>query len=132
MEKIFIQGLIVTAILVVIQVWLNNTQDAFMSYLPPLGFAFFAAAKYFVQPLIVGAINIALINRLHKTRGWQVGIWLNGFFLLLAFLTVNLLLQITFSLSLIPNLAIIDLVVLSFPFGCISKFSNGGWSKPIN
>ena len=103
-----------------------------MSYLPPLGFGFYLAVKYFVQPLVLGAVNIAILNSLHKTRGWQVGIWLNGIFLLLAFSTVNLLLQTTFSLPFLPATAIIDLIALSFPFGCIAKFSNGGWTKPID
>jgi hypothetical protein len=29
-----------------------------------------------------------------------------------------------------PGIAIIDLL-LSLPFGCIARFSNGGWKKPI-
>ncbi len=132
MEKLFIQGFIVAVILVIIQVWLNSVQDSFISYLPPLGFAFFMAVKYFVQPLIIGVINIVIINSLHKTRGWQVGFWLNGIFLLLTFSTINLVLQITFALPFLPSIAVIDLLLLSFPFGCIARFSNGGWTKPID
>jgi hypothetical protein len=103
-----------------------------MSYMPPLGFAFLMAITYFVQPLIIGVINIVIINSLHKTKGWQVGFWLNGIFLLLTFSTLNLILQTTFSLTFLPDTAIIDLLLLSFPFGCIARFSNGGWKKPID
>jgi hypothetical protein len=102
-----------------------------MNYLPPLGFAFFIVIAYLVQPLILGVTNIALINSLHKTRGWQVGFWLNGLFLLLAFSTLNLVLRVTFNLPFLPSIAIIDLL-LAFPFGCLARFSNGGWTKPID
>ena len=117
--------------LIAIQVLLNDVQGSFMGYMPPIGFAFLMAITYFAQPLILGVTNIAVINSLHKTRGWQVGFWLNGIFLLLAFSTLNLVLQITFSLPVLPTIAIIDLL-LSFPFGCLARFSNGGWSKPID
>jgi len=130
-EKLFFQGLIVVIILIIIQAWLNGVQQSFMDYLPPIGLAILLLITYFVQPLILGATNIALINSLHKTRGWRVGIWLNGIFLLLAFTTLNLVLQVTFNLSFLPSIAIIDLL-LSLPFGCVARFSNGGWNKPID
>ena len=130
-EKLFIQGVITVIILVIIQAWIDDVQQSFMNYLPPIGFALLLLFTYFVQPIILGATNIALINTLHKTRGWQVGIWLNGIFLLLTFATINLILRITFSLSFLPDIAIID-ILLSFPFGCIARFSNGGWTKPID
>jgi len=130
-EKLFIQGLIVVIILIVIQAWLNDVQRSLMNYLPPIGLAILLLITYLVQPLILGATNIALISSLHKTRGWQVGIWLNGIFLLLMFTTINLVLRATFNLPFLPTVAIIDLV-LSFPFGCIARFSNGGWTKPID
>ncbi len=130
-EKLLFQGLIIVVMLIVIQVLLNAVQGSFMDYMPPIGFAFLMAITYFAQPLILGVTNIAVINSLHKTRGWQVGFWLNGIFLLLAFSTLNLVLQITFSLPFLPTIAIIDLLV-SFPFGCLARFSNGGWSKPID
>jgi hypothetical protein len=130
-EKLLIQGLIVVIILIIIQAWLNGAQQSFMNYLPPIGLALLLVITYFVQPLILGAANIVLINSLHKTRGWQVGVWLNGIFLLLTFTTINLILRITFSLPFLPDLAIIDLL-LSFPFGCIARFSNGGWTKPVD
>ena len=130
-EKLLIQGLIIVIILIIIQASLNDAQGSFMDYMPPLGFAFLMAITYFAQPLILGVTNIAIINSLHKTRGWQVGFWLNGIFLLLAFSTINLILKITFNLPFLPDIATIDLL-LSFPFGCIARFSNGGWTKPID
>ena len=129
-EKLLIQGFIVAIILIIIQVLLANLRESFMVYMPPLGFAFLEAITYFVQPLIIGVINIIIINSLYKTKGWQVGFWLNGIFLLLAFSTLNLLIQTTFNLPFLPGIAIIDLL-LSLPFGCIARFSNGGWKKPI-
>ena len=130
-EKLLIQGFIIVVYLVVFQAWLYSVQVGFMTYMPPLGFAFFLAITYFFQPLVLGAVNIAAINTLHKTRGWQVSFWLNGIFLLLAFLTLNLVLQDTFNLPFLPSIAVIDLL-LSLPFGCIARFSNGGWNKPID
>ena len=102
-----------------------------MVYMPPIGLAFFLAAEFFAQPLIIGVVNIALINGLYHTKGWQVGFWLNGIFLLLVFATLNMVLQTTFSLPFLPTVAVIDLL-LSIPFGAIARFSNGGWKKPID
>jgi MFS family permease len=131
-EKLFIQGLIIAIVLIIIQLWLNDARDSFMSYMPPLGFAFLITITYFVQPLIIGVLNIIVINTIYRTKGWQVGFWLNGIFLLLTFSTINLLLQTTLGLPFFPQTAIIDVLVLSIPFGCIARFSNGGWKKPID
>ena len=130
-EKLLIHGLVTVIILIIFQAWLYSVQTSFMNYMAPLGFAFLLAITYFVQPIVLGAVNITLINSLHKTRGWQVGFWLNGLLLLLAFSTLNLVLKVTFNLPFLPTIAIIDLL-LCFPFGCLAKFSNGGWSKPID
>jgi hypothetical protein len=130
-EKLFIQGMILSVILIIVQFWLDNAEISFMSYMPPLGFAFLLAITYFVQPIVIGVVNIVLINVLHKTKGWQVGFWLNGVFLLLAFSTINLFLQVTFNVAFLPYIVIVDLL-LSLPFGCIARFSNGGWKKPID
>jgi hypothetical protein len=129
-EKLFIQGVTLSIILIILKAWLDSAEHPFMSYMPPFGFAFFMAITYFAQPIAIGVLNIALTNSLHQTKGWQVGFWLNGFFLLLAFLTINLILQTTFTLQFLPTIAVIDLL-LSLPFGCIARFSNGGWKKPI-
>jgi hypothetical protein len=130
-EKLFIQGLIITVVLIIVQLWINDARDGFMSYIPPIGFAFLMAVTYFIQPLIIGVLNIMLINTLYKTKGWQVGFWLNGVFLLLTFSTLNLVLQTSFNLPFLPYTGLIDLL-LSVPFGCIARFSNGGWKKPID
>jgi hypothetical protein len=131
-EKLFLQGLILAVILIIIQLSLDNARSFFMSYMPPLGFFFLMAITYGIQPLMIGVLNIIIINTLYKTKGWQVGFWLNGIFLLLAFSTINLLLQTTLRLPFLPYTALIDILVLSFPFGCIARFSNGGWKKPID
>jgi hypothetical protein len=129
-EKLLIQGLILAIILIVIQMSLENARQSFMSYMPPIGFVFLMLTTYFIQPIIIGVLNIFIINTLYKTKGWQVGFWLNGIFLLLTFSTVNLVLQTALSLP-FTFTAIIDIVLLSLPFGCIARFSNGGWKKPI-
>ena len=97
----------------------------------PLGFALLVFTTYIVQPILLGVLNIFIINTLFKTKGWQVGFWLNGIFLLVTFSTVNLVLQTALNLS-FTYTAIIDVVALSIPFGCIARFSNGGWKKPID
>jgi hypothetical protein len=130
-EKLLIQGLILTVVLIVVQVQLDNARQSFMSYMPPIGFALLIFTTYLVQPILLGALNIFIINTLFKTKGWQVGFWLNGVFLLLAFSTLNLVLKTTLSLS-FTYTAIIDVVVFAIPFGCLARFSNGGWKKPID
>ena len=102
-----------------------------MSYMPPMGFALLMFTTYLVQPIMIGILNIFIINTLYKTKGWQVGFWLNGIFLLLTFSTINLVLQTALNLQ-FAYAAIIDIVLLAFPFGCIARFSNGGWKKPID
>ncbi len=129
--KLLLQGLILAVILVAVELSLEGARDSFMAFLPPLGFFFMMFTKYLVQPIVIGVINIFIINVLFGTRGWQVGFWLNGIFLLLVFSTVNLVLQTALGLS-FGFVAAVDVVVLAFPFGCIARFSNGGWKKPIN
>jgi hypothetical protein len=131
MAKLLIQGLALSIILATIQLSFEGSRDSFMSYMPPLGFFFLMFTTYLIQPIIIGFINIFIINLLYGTRGWQVGFWLNGFFLVLLFSTINVVLQTTLGLPFIYA-AVIDIVVLAFPFGCIARFSNGGWKKPIN
>jgi hypothetical protein len=128
--KLFIQGLILSVILIIVQAWLDSVNAGFIGFLPPIGFALLISVTYFAQPLILGVLNIVIINTLFKTKGWQVGFWLNGIFLLLTFTTINLLLELVFQLQFLPYVAAVD-VLLSFPFGCIARFSNDGWKKPI-
>lgn len=130
--RIIIHGLLIVISLLIIQMLLDNAKNAFMMYLPPLGFAFYMMVSYIMQPLVVGVLNIIIIHQLYKFKGWQVGFWLNGIFLLLAFSTVNLMLQMMLRLPFAPYIALIDIFVLSFPFGIAARFSNGGWKKPID
>jgi hypothetical protein len=130
-EKLLVQGLILTVVLIVVQAQLDNARQSFMSYMPPIGFALLIFATYLVQPILLGVLNIFIINTLFKTKGWQVGFWLNGVFLLLTFSTLNLVLQTALNLS-FTYTAIIDIVVFAIPFGCLARFSNGGWKKPID
>jgi hypothetical protein len=130
-EKLLIQGLILTVVLILVQAQLESARQSFMSYMPPIGFALLIFTTYLVQPILLGVLNIFIINTLFKTKGWQVGFWLNGVFLLLTFSTLNLVLQTALNLS-FTYTAIIDVVALSIPFGCIARFSNGGWKKPID
>jgi hypothetical protein len=130
-EKLLIQGLTLTVVLIVVQTQLDNAWQFFVSYMPPIGFALLIFTAYLVQPILLGVLNIFIINTLFRTKGWQVGFWLNGIFLLLTFSTVNLVLQTALNLS-FTYAAIIDLVAFSIPFGCIARFSNGGWKKPID
>ena len=131
MEKLQIQGLVLAVVLVVFQSQLDGARQSSMDYMPPIGFALLIFVQYLVQPLVLGVLNNFLINTLYGTKGWQVGFWLNGIFLLLAFSTVNLLLQTVLNLS-FTYTAVIDIALLAFPFGCIARFSNGGWKKPID
>ena len=132
LTRLLIHGLLIVCALVIIQILLNNAKDSFMTYLPPLGFIFFYMTTYIIGPLVLGAVNVIIIHKLYKFKGWQVGFWLNGLFLLLAFSTVNLMLQTMFRLPFAPHIALIDIFVLSLPFGIIARFSNGGWKKPID
>lgn len=130
-EKILIQGLILAIVLLFVQMQLDGAEQSFMDYMPPIGFALLMFTTYFVQPILLGVLNIFLINILYGTKGWQVGFWLNGVFLLITFSTINLILQTTLNLSFV-YVAIIDVALLAFPFGCLARFSNGGWKKPVD
>ena len=130
-EKLLIQGVVLAIVLIVIQTQLDGARESFMSYLPPIGFVLLILTTYLIQPIMIGILNIFIINTLYKTKGWQVGFWLNGIFLLLTFSTINIVLQTALSLP-FAYIAAIDIIVLAFPFGCIARFSNGGWKKPLN
>jgi hypothetical protein len=129
--KLLIQGLALTILLVIVQAQLDAARQSFISYIPPIGLALLLFTTYLIQPLLLGVLNIFIINTLYGTKGWQVGFWLNGIFLLLTFTTVNLLLQTTLNLSFF-SVVVVDVFLLAFPFGCIARFSNGVWKKPID
>src|SRR5674536_218032 len=76
-ERLLIQGLILTVLLLVVQAQLDNARQSFMSYMPAIGFALLIFTTYLVQPILLGVLNIFIINTLFKTKGWQVGFWLN-------------------------------------------------------
>jgi len=126
-KKVFIHGFIIMTTLVVIQLLLDVSQNSFLPYMPPLGFAFFLLISYFIQPLVVGVLNIVALHRLYNCEGWQIGFWLNGFFLLLVFSTINLLLQTIAHVPFSTLVAIAEIPLLSYPFGYLGKFSNRGW-----
>jgi hypothetical protein len=128
---IAVQGLIIVAVLVECQSLLNENNGWYMSYLPPIGFAFFIAISFLIQPILIGVLNVLIINKMCKCKGWQVNFWLNGIFLLLIFMTANLMLQTVLELNFF-YVATVDFVALSFPFGFIARYSNGGWKKPMN
>jgi len=130
--RLLIHGLLIVCVLIILQIALNNAKDAFMMFMPPLGFIFYYIISYVLGPIIIGAVNILIIHQIYKLKGWQVGFWLNGLFLLLAFSTLNLMLQTVLKLPFAPHIALIDIFLLSLPFGIIARFSNGGWKKPID
>ncbi|MGD6933458.1 MAG: hypothetical protein ACQCN5_04545 [Candidatus Bathyarchaeia archaeon] len=130
--RLIIHGLLIVCSLIILQTVLDSAKDSFMMFLPPLGFAFFYITTYLIGPLIIGAVNIIIIHRLNKLKGWQVGFWLNGLFLMLVFSTTNLVLQTMLNLPFAPYIALIDLFLLSLPFGIVARYSNGGWKKPID
>jgi hypothetical protein len=130
--RLLIHGLLIVCVLIILQIALDNAKDGFMMFLPPLGFIFYYITGYVIGPIIIGVVNILIIHQIYKLKGWQVGFWLNGFFLLLTFSTLNLMLQTMLKLPFAPYVALIDIFLLSLPFGLIARFSNGGWKKPID
>lgn len=128
-KQTFIHGLIIVLTLVFIQLLLDGLQNSFLLYMPPLGFAFFLLIQYGIQPIVVGVLNVVILHRLYNCEGWQTGFWLNGLFLLLAFSTITLILQTVTSLPFSPYIALVDIFILSYPFGYLGKFSNRGRKK---
>src|SRR4030067_3007050 len=92
-KQVFIHGLALIIALVTIQLLLDACQNAFLLYMPPIGFALFLVTLFAIQPIILGVLNIIVLHRLYDCEGWQIGFWLNGFFLLIVFSTINLLIQ---------------------------------------
>ncbi len=125
-KKVFIHGLIIMTILVTVQLLLDTTQNTFLLYMPPIGLALYLVTMFLIQPIILGVINIIVIHRLYDCEGWQIGFWLNGFFLLIIFSTMNLLLEITLGLTFSLAIGVIEVLLLAYPFGYLGKFSNRG------
>ncbi len=125
-KQILIHGLAVIIPLVVIQLLLDAFQDSFLLYKPPIGFALLLFTMYGIQPIILGVLNIVVIHRLYVCEGWQIGLWLNGFFLLLIFSTINLIIQTMAGAPFSIVLGMLEILLLSYPFGYLGKFSNRG------
>ena len=131
-KQIFIHGLTILIPLVIIQLLLDAYQNSLLLYMPPIGFALFLLTSYGIQPIIVGVLNIIVMHRLYDCEGWQIGFWLNGFFLLLVFSTINLLLLTMAGLPFSLVVGIVEILLLSYPFGYLGKFSNRGGKEAIS
>ena len=125
-KQVLIHGLVIIIALVTIQLLLDVFQNAFLIYMPPIGFAIFLITMFVIQPIILGVLNIIVLHRLYNCEGWQIGFWLNGFFLLLIFSTLNLLIQTMAGVPFSIAIGILEILLLSYPFGYLGKFSNRG------
>ena len=121
----FIHGLAITIALVVAQLILDVFQISLLLFMPPIGFAFFLFISYGILPIIIGVLNIVLIHRFYNCDGWEIGFWLNGLFLTLTFSTITILIQTITGLPFFA-IAIVELLILPYPFGILGKFSNRG------
>ena len=122
----FIHGAIILISLTVAEFILFGSLNSFLLYLPPIGFAFFLLFAFVIQPIIIGAENIAVLHFLYKFKGWQIDLWPNGLFLFLIFSAINLIFQTTTGIAYLSYLfALIEIILLSYPFGIIAKLSNG-------
>jgi len=125
-KQIFIHGLTIVVSLVVIQLLLEVSRNSFLLFMPPIGFALFLFTTYGIQPLIIGALNIIILHRLYNYEGCQMGFWTNGFFLLLVFSTINLMIHTIAGIHFSLIVGIPEIFLLSYPFGYLGKFSNRG------
>jgi hypothetical protein len=130
-KRVFIHGLSIVIPLVIVQLLLDAFQNSFLLYMPPIGFALFLFTSYGIQPLIIGVLNIIALHRLYECEGWQIGFWLNGFFLLLVFATINLMIQTVAGAAFSLAMGILEILLLSYPFGYLGKFSNRGSPKDM-
>lgn len=123
-KQIFTHGLAIVVALVIAQLLLDVLQNSFFVYMPPIGFALFIIALYIIQPIILGVLNIILLQKLYKYQNWQIGMWISGLFLLLIFYSINLLIQTISGIRFSWIIGIVEIFLLSYPFGYIAKFSN--------
>ena len=123
-KPILIHGAVLVATLVIVQLLLDAFENAFLLFMPPIGFAFFLFTQYGIQAIAVGTINIIILKRLYKWEDWRTGFWLNGLFLLLTFATITLILQTITGLPFAPYIALINMLILPYPFGYLGKYSN--------
>jgi hypothetical protein len=125
-KQVFIHGLVIVITLVTIQLLLDAFQNVFLLYMPPIGFALYLVTMFAVQPIILGVLNIIVLHRFYNCEGWQIGFWLNGFFILIFFSTINLLIQTTAGVPFSLGVGVVEVFLLSYPFGYLGKFSNRG------
>jgi hypothetical protein len=125
-KQVFIHGLVIIIALVSIQLLLDAFQNVFLLYMPPIGFALLIITMFAVQPIILGVLNIIVLHRFYNCEVWQIGFWLNGFFLLMFFSTINLLIQTSAGVPFSLGVGIVEVFLLSYPFGYLGKFSNRG------
>jgi hypothetical protein len=123
-KKILLHGLAIVVALVVGQLLLDVFQRSILLYMPPIGFALFLLCAYGVQPMIVGVLNIVIVHRFYNSQGWQIGLWLNGFFLVLVFSIINLIILTVTGVPFSPLIGILEIFLLSYPFGYLARFSN--------
>ena len=128
-KQILKHGFAITIALAVIQLVLDGFQNSFFLYMPPIGFALYLLVFYGIQPIIVGVLNIVLMHRFYDCEGWQIGFWFNGIFLLLAFSTLNVVLQTVTNSFFSVYVAVAEIILLAYPFGYLAKFSNRGSKK---
>jgi hypothetical protein len=128
-KPVLIDGLVITIALVTIQLLLDACQNAFLLYMPPIGFALFLVVMFGIQPIILGVLNIIVLHRLYNCTGWQIGFWVNGIFLLLFFTTINLLILTFTGVAFSIILAVAEVFLLAYPFGYLGRFSNRGCEK---
>jgi hypothetical protein len=127
-KQIFTHGLIIVVALFAIQAIMDATRSYFLLFMPPVGFALFLAIMYGIQPVMLGVLNIVVLHRFYNCEGWEIGFWLNGIFLLLVFSTLNLVL-VTIAGAPFLLVGVLEIFLLSYPFGYLAKFSNRGCKK---
>jgi hypothetical protein len=124
LKNLFINGVVVLAIMAATQLILNYSLEGFMLYQPPIGYAFFLMTWYLIQPLIVGASNVIIRHRLLGGDGWTVGLWLNGLFLILLFGAINMVVNTVGGLEFSLPLVAAEVLLLAVPFGFVAEHSN--------
>jgi hypothetical protein len=125
-KQTLIHGLTIVISLVVIQLLLEASRNSFLLFMPPIGFALFLFTMFGIQPIIIGVINVTVLHRFYNCEGWQIGFWTNGFFLLLIFSTINLMIHTIAGVPFSLLIGVPEIFLLSYPFGYIGKFSNRG------
>jgi hypothetical protein len=127
-KQVFLHGLAIVVTLFAVQVLMDVSRSSFLLFMPPVGFALFLAIMYGIQPVMLGVLNIVILHRFYNCEGWEIGFWLNGVFLLLAFSTLNLLITTLVDVPFFL-IGVLEIFLLSYPFGYLAKFSNRGCKK---